>query len=62
MHWRRAHCGEWEMGHHLAAVAGHTIAFGALPPKKEDGSAGGIDALGDPGAVCASQGRSPVKV
>ena len=37
---------KWFWNHHFAAVAGDAIAFEVLPPKKEDGSVAGIDALG----------------
>ena len=37
---------KWVWNHHFAAVAGDAIAFEQLPPKREDGSMGGIDELG----------------
>jgi Putative cyclase len=38
---------KWVWNHHFAAVAGDAIAFEVLPPKKADGSVGGIDELGE---------------
>lgn len=37
---------KWIWNHHFAAVAGDAIAFEVIPPKREDGSVGGIDELG----------------
>ncbi|RMZ82999.1 hypothetical protein DV737_g1749, partial [Chaetothyriales sp. CBS 132003] len=36
---------KWFWNHHFAAVAGDALAFEVLPPRKEDGSVGGIDNL-----------------
>jgi hypothetical protein len=38
---------KWFWNHHFSAVAGDAIAFEVLPPKREDGSHGGIDELGE---------------
>ena len=37
---------KWVWNNHFAAVAGDAIAFEQLPPKRDDGSAGGINELG----------------
>ena len=38
---------KWFWNKHFSAVAGDAIAFEVLPPKREDGSTGGIDELGE---------------
>jgi Putative cyclase len=41
----------WVWNHHFSAVAGDAIAFEQLPPKREDGSVGTINELGESTAI-----------